>query len=322
MREERPRVSIVVAVYDDEPTVEELVRRVRTTMEGCRQSFEIIFVDDGSHDCTASVLRRLEEQDSRLRVFEFTRNFGQAAALACGLFAARGEVVVTLDGDLQNPPEEIPKLVAAINDRTGAASARRGRRHESLGRWLGSRAVHWLACRVTGIELDDFGGNFKAYRHDVVAATRAIWAPGKPFFPLALWLGYGVAEVTVQHEPRRFGSSRYTLLALLRINADLILSFTTFPLPLLGLTGLVSLALGLAGLGVVQWSQPASWLPAAIALTLIICGSVFTTGGVLGAYLGRVYRLVAGGEPAYVVRRAPADCLESERNEREPSPSR
>ena len=271
----RPGVSIVVAVYNDEATVEELANRTRTTLEAQGRSYEMIYVDDGSRDGTTAVLRRLEAADPHIRVFELTRNFGQASALACGLFAASGDVVVTLDGDLQNPPEEIPRLLAAIDAGAGVSTARRGRRYEGIARWLGSRFVHWLACRLTGVDLEDYGGNFKAYRRDVLEQTKRAWSPGKPFFPLALWLGYRVTEVTVRHEPRRFGRSRYTLLALLRINFDLVTSFTTLPLALLGAAGAGSLVLGGIGLVVVWCVRPADLLPAVTVVVLLMVGAVF-----------------------------------------------
>ena len=306
MREAGPDVSIVVAVYDDHATVEELLRRIQTTMQARGGGFEVVCVDDGSRDGTLAILRRLEGETEGVRVFELTRNFGQAAALACGLFAARGDVVVTLDGDLQNPPEEIPKLLAVIDAGAGVATARRGRRYEGVVRWLGSRFVHWLACRVTGVEIEDYGGNFKAYRREVVESTKRMWAPGKPFFPLALWAGHRVAEVTVNHEPRRGGRSRYTLGALLRINFDIITAFTTLPLALLGLVGLGCMAVGIITL-IVAGLASAGWLIGATGLMLITIGATFVASGVLGLYLGRIYRHVAGSEPAYVVRHGPRE---------------
>ncbi len=298
------RVSVVIALYNDAATVEELARRIAATLDSRGTSYEILFIDDGSADGTAEILRRLEAEDEHIRVFEFTRNFGQAAALACGLAAARGEVTLTLDGDLQNPPEEIPRLLEAIDAGAEVVTARRGRRYEGLIRWVGSRAVHWLACRLTGVLLEDYGGNFKGYNRAALEATKGVWAPGKPFFPLALSLGYRVAEVTVRHEPRRAGRSRYTLLALLRINFDLITSFTTLPLALLGAGGGICLGLGALGIALCWWLR-ATPFAAALSLTLFAVGAVWIAAGVLGLYLGRVYRLVAGGGPAYVVRRGP-----------------
>lgn len=305
-RPERVDVSVVVPLLDEEASVAELVARTRQVLaqRGCR--YEIVLVDDGSRDGTREVLRRLEAEDPALRVFELTRNFGQAAALVCGLFAARGDVAVTLDGDLQNPPEEIPKLLDALEKGADIATGRRSQRYEGLARWLGSRAIHWMAKHLTGVSIQDFGGQFKAYRRVVLDATRRAWAPGKPFFPLALWLGFPVAEVDVRHEPRRFGRSRYSLRALVHVNLDLVTAFTTLPLSLLGFAGTILAALGGVGTVLCLALEPAGWLPAAASLTLVAVGALFIATGVLGQYLGRVYRLVAGGGPAYVVRRGPS----------------
>ena len=264
-----------------------------------------MLIDDGSRDSTAARLRELEASDPRVRVFEFTRNFGQAAALACGIFAARGRVVVTIDGDLQNPPEEIPKLLDAIDKGAFVVTARRAQRYERTWRWLGSRVVHGLARALTGASIRDFGGQFKAYRREVVESLRGVWAPGKPIFPLALWLGFPVAEVDVAHQPRSAGGSRYTLGALIRINLDLITSFTTVPLVLLGAIGCGLLATGIIGFAFTVWFAPEGWLGPAVSLVLFAVGGVWVAVGTLGVYLGRVYKQVAGAT-AFVMRRGPA----------------
>jgi undecaprenyl-phosphate 4-deoxy-4-formamido-L-arabinose transferase len=306
MRNERaPQVSIVVALLDQQGTIEALVRRTCAALEANGRSFEILLIDDGSRDQTVALARRLEDADTRLGVFELTRNFGQAAALACGIFAARGAVVVQMDGDLQNPPEEIPTLLGAIDAGAAVATGRRAQRHEPFARWLGSRVVHRLARVLTGADIEDFGGNFKAYRRDVVEAIRGIWAPGKPLFPLALWLGFTVSEVTVRHDPPWQGESRYRLRSLLRINVDLITAFSTVPLAAIGLIGTGCLTVGMLGMVVVWLQRDPSWLAAGTVLTLVVVGAVFFAAGVLGLYLGRVYKQVAGGEPAFVVRAGP-----------------
>jgi undecaprenyl-phosphate 4-deoxy-4-formamido-L-arabinose transferase len=298
-------VSAVVPLLNEAATLEELVARLRATLAPRAARFEIVLVDDGSSDDTREILRRLESEDPTIRVFELTRNFGQAAAVVCGLIESRGDVVVTLDGDLQNPPEEIPKLLDALDKGADIATAKRTQRYESLGRWLGSRVIHWMAKRLTNAEIEDFGGQFKAYRRSALEATLRAWAPGKPFFPLALWLGFPVTEVAVQHDPRRVGSSRYSLRSLVHINLDLITAFTTLPLSLLGLAGAVLSSAGVLGT-VLCLSRPGlSWFPAAAALTLLAVGALFLATGVLGQYLGRIYRQVAGGDPAFVVRRGP-----------------
>jgi undecaprenyl-phosphate 4-deoxy-4-formamido-L-arabinose transferase len=298
-------VSVVVPLLDEERNVAELVNRIRDALERRRASFELLLIDDGSRDATAARLREFEADDARVRVFEFTRNFGQAAALACGIFAARGRVVVTIDGDLQNPPEEIPKLLDAVEKGAFVVTARRAQRYERTWRWVGSRIVHGLARVLTGASIRDFGGQFKAYRREVVESLRGVWAPGKPIFPLALWLGFPVAEVDVAHQPRSAGGSRYTLGALIRINLDLVTSFTTVPLVLLGAVGVALLALGLVGLLLCAALTPSNWLWPALCLALFAVGGVWVAVGTLGVYLARVYKQVAG-TTAFVTRRGPA----------------
>ena len=305
MSAEAVDVSVVVPLLNEERTVAELVTRICAVFDRRRERFELLLVDDGSRDATAARLREIEAEDPRVRVFEFTRNFGQAAALACGIFEARGRVVVTIDGDLQNPPEEIPKLLDAVEKGAFVVTARRAQRYERTWRWLGSRVVHGLARVLTGASIRDFGGQFKAYRREVVESLRPVWAPGKPIFPLALWLGYPVAEVDVAHAPRGAGGSRYTLGALVRINLDLVTSFTTVPLVLLGVVGVAGFALGALGLVLCLWLAPQNWLWPAICLALFAVGGVWVAAGTLGVYLARVYKNVSG-TAAFVMRRGAA----------------
>jgi len=295
-------VSVAVPLFNEQATIEELIARVRSTLEARGTTFEIVLVDDGSSDGTPELLARAAAADPRVRVRTLSRNFGQAAALCCGIFESSGDVVVTLDGDLQNPPEEIPRLLDALVPGIDVVTARRTVRHESTWRWAGSRVVHWIARLLVGLDIEDFGGQFKAYRREVIEATRTAWAPGKPFFALAAWLGFRVAEVTVRHDPRRSGASRYSLLALVRLNADLITSFTTLPLAALAVLGAVSALLG--GLGAL-WCLVAGGafgFAEALSLLLLGLGGTFFATAALGVYLARVYRTVAGSPTGYVVR--------------------
>lgn len=298
----RPAVSVAVPVFNEEATIDELVDRVRRTLEERGTSFEIVLVDDGSTDRTAERLARAAASDPRVRVRTLSRNFGQAAALCCGIFESRGDVIVTLDGDLQNPPEEIPRLLDALAPGVDVVTARRLARHENAWRLAGSRAVHWIARILVGIDIQDFGGQFKAYRREVVDATRTAWAPGKPFFALAAWLGFRVAEVPVRHDPRRAGGSRYNLLALVRLNADLITSFTTLPLAALAVLGALFGTLGAIGSVACMVAGGPFGFAEALSLLLLGLGGTFFATAALGVYLARVYRTVAGSPTGYVVR--------------------
>jgi undecaprenyl-phosphate 4-deoxy-4-formamido-L-arabinose transferase len=297
-----PAVSVVVPLHNEEATLRELVERVSAVLAARGAGFEIVLVDDGSTDGTAAILADLAAANPAVRVFTFSRNFGQAAALCCGLFESRGRVVVTMDGDLQNPPEEIPRLLDALGPGVDLVTARRAVRHETAWRWAGSRLVHWIARLLVGADLEDFGGQFKAYRREVVEAARTAWAPGKPFFALAVWLGFRVVEIPVRHEARRAGRSRYRLGSLVRLNADLITSFTTAPLVLLGALGVLAGAGGVVGLAWCLWRGTVG-LGAALSLLLLGLAGVFFAAAALGVYLARVYRTVAGGPTGYVLRR-------------------
>lgn len=298
----RPDVSVVVPLYDEAATLRELVERVSTTLAARGARFELVLVDDGSTDETPRILAELSATNPAVRVCSLMRNFGQSAALCCGIFESRGQVVVTLDGDLQNPPEEIPRLLDALVPGVDMVTGRRAVRHEKLWRWLGSRFVHWLARLMVGGEIQDYGGQFKAYRRAVVDATRTAWAPGKPFFALAAWLGFRIAEVPVRHDPRRVGESRYGLASLVRLNVELITSFTTVPLALLALLAALAGGTGIAGLvGCVATGATAGF-GAALSLVLVVLGGVFFAASALGVYLARIYRTVAGAPMGYVLR--------------------
>lgn len=171
---DRPDVSVVVPLHNEAATIAELVERVTATLQARGVRFELLLVDDGSSDGSAALLAAQAAREPRLRVFTLTRNFGQAAALACGILESRGDVVVTMDGDLQNPPEEIPKLLDALTPEVDLASGMRDQRHMRTWRWVGSRWVHWLARGLVGADLQDYGGQFKAYRRAVVQSTRTV----------------------------------------------------------------------------------------------------------------------------------------------------
>lgn len=302
MTPDAPAVSVVVPLHDEAATVAELVDRLRATFTARGTSFELVLVDDGSTDATPAILRTLRAADPTIRVLTLSRKFGQATALAAGLFAARGRVVVTMDGDLQNPPEEVPKLLDALRPGVDVVTARREIRHEQLWRWVGSRVVHWIARLLIGGGIEDYGGQFKAYRRTVIEATRTAWAPGKPFFALAVWLGFRVVEVDVRHEPRRTGGSRYGLASLVRLNVDLITSFTTAPLAVLAICSAVAGVLGGGGLAWCLATGATSGLGAALSLLLLGLSGVFFATAALGVYLARVYRTVAGPPVGFVLR--------------------
>src|SRR3954454_9438998 len=209
-----PELSIVVTVLNEERTIHELYERTVAAVNG--RPFELVFVDDGSTDRTFDALQRLHERDPRVHAIRFTRNFGQHPAMHAGFTRARGDILVTMDGDLQNQPEDIPKLVAAVESGADVASGRRNARRDSWGRTLPSRLINGMLRRFTGVAISDFGCAFNAYRRTVVVPM--LGAIGKQKFTKALVLsgGASVVEVDVAHAPRA-GASRYSPLRLARL---------------------------------------------------------------------------------------------------------
>ena len=294
-------VSIVVTVLNEEGAVDELYRRVATSLNG--SEWEAIFVDDGSTDGTYGRLRALHEQDSRVRVVRFKRNFGQHPAMHAGLVRARGNRIVTMDGDLQNEPEDIPKLLAAL-DRADVASGRRVARRDSPGRTMPSRLINGLLRRFTGVTISDFGCAFNGYRRTAIEPM--LGSIGRQKFTKALVLSSGVSveEVDVSHAPSSSGS-RYSPVRLVQLALHVVAGFWPQPVQWIGVTlGLVcTLAAAVVGTyGVVYWIVNANFpgplfAGTGIVLVLGIQGFVLA---LIGESLGRVQRDVEG-RPLYTI---------------------
>ncbi|MFL5950426.1 MAG: glycosyltransferase family 2 protein, partial [Gaiellaceae bacterium] len=250
-----PDVSIVVTVFNEAGCVEELYRRTLAVLEPGPRTFELIFVDDGSTDGTFAMLERLHGADSRLRAVRFKRNFGQHPAMHAGLSRARGDIVVTMDGDLQNVPEDIPRLVEAVEAGNDVASGRRLARKDPLGRAVPSRVINGMLRRFTGVAISDFGCAFNAYRRSAVVPM--LGSIGKQKFTKALVLsgGASVIEVDVAHAARS-GPSRYSPLRLTRMALHVLAGFWPQPIQWIGVAlGVVCslLATALGAYGIVYW---------------------------------------------------------------------
>jgi len=294
-------VSVVVTVLNEEGAVDELHRRLATALDG--REWEAIFVDDGSTDGTFARLRALHAADPHIRVVRFKRNFGQHPAMHAGLVRARGERIVTMDGDLQNEPEDIPKLLAVL-DRADVASGRRLARRDSPGRTLPSRVINGLLRRFTRVDISDFGCAFNAYRRSAIEPM--LGAIGRQKFTKALVLSSGVSveEVDVSHAPARSGS-RYSPLRLVRLALHVVAGFWPQPVQWLGVTlgvvcTLAATAIGAYGIG--YWISQSNFpgplfAGAGIVLVLGVQGFVLA---LIGESLGRIQRDVEG-RPLYTI---------------------
>jgi undecaprenyl-phosphate 4-deoxy-4-formamido-L-arabinose transferase len=304
--EAAPHVSLVVPIYNEEASVDELYRRTIDTLEADGVSFELIFVDDGSSDGTFAMLERLHDADPRVRVVRFKRNFGQHPAMHAGLVRARGEILVTMDGDLQNAPEDIPKLVRAVENGSDVASGRRALRHDSWGRTLPSRMINGMLRRFTGVDITDFGCAFNAYRRSAVEPM--LGAIGKQKFTKALILsgGASVVEVDVAHAPRQ-GRSRYSPLRLTGLALHVLAGFWPQPIQWIGIAlGVVCtiLALALGIYGIWWWIDRENFpgpLLGGVAVLFVLGIQGFILA-LVGEYLARIQRDVSG-QPLYTIER-------------------
>jgi undecaprenyl-phosphate 4-deoxy-4-formamido-L-arabinose transferase len=307
MRDE-PRGSVVVQVFDEQQCLGELVER---TLAACRRGgfgFELILVDDGSSDSSGELIRAAAARHPEVRGVLLNRNYGQHAAVTAGLAESRGEVVVTLDADLQNPPEEIPRLVAAALGGCDVVGTVRVPREDSLFRRAASAATNFVVQRSTGVRMHDYGCMLRAYRRPVVDAMLAC-RERSTFIPvLANRFASRTTEIEVAHRPRRAGQSKYGLLKLVRLQLDLVTSMTTFPLRVLSAAGAVlagsGFALGLA-LVVARLAFGAAWAADGVftlfAALFFFLGAQFVGLGLLGEYVGRIYDDVRA-RPRWFVR--------------------
>jgi undecaprenyl-phosphate 4-deoxy-4-formamido-L-arabinose transferase len=299
-----PAVSLVVPVYNEEKTVEEVYRQSVTALESLGQPYEIIFVDDGSTDGTWTTLERLHEGNADLRAVRLKRNFGQHPAMHAGLVRARGEVVVTMDGDLQNSPADLPRLVAAVEAGADVASGRRPTRQDSWGRTLPSKLINGMLRRFTSAEISDFGCAFNAYSRD--ALTPVIGVIGKQKFTKALVLSAGASVVEVELDHRaRAGRSRYSPLRLTRLALHVLAGFWPQPIQWAGvLIGMLcgTLAAVVGVWATVVWALRGDF-PGMLYLGGLVLGVLAVQGFILalvGEYLGRIQRDVEG-RPLYTI---------------------
>ena len=310
----RPELSVVVPVLDEEDCIPVLYERLTTILEELGRPYEVIVVDDGSRDRSFARLRALAERDSRLRVLRLRRNFGQTAAFSAGFSRARGDVIVTLDADLQNDPADIPRLLERLDEGYDVVSGWRIRRRDPFfSRRLPSVLANRLISWVTGVKLHDYGCSLKAYRSDVLTNVE-LYGELHRFLPaIASWQGVAVAELPVGHSPRAGGKSKYGIGRTLRVLIDLLtvrflLSYSTRPMQIFGLFGLALVLVGgavsvyLTLLKLVTGAELADRPLLLLGVLLIVVGVQLVGVGLVGELLVRMHGRSSAREATYVVR--------------------
>ena len=306
---QHPWLSLVIPVFNEEANLEELSQRCLAVCEKLDRPFEIILVDDGSRDTSAAMITSLaDEQQGRVIGVLLNRNYGQHAAVMAGLAESRGEVVVTLDADLQNPPEEIPKLLAQIDAGCDVVGSIRKNRQDTLFRRLSSRLINKAVQKATGVKMHDYGCMLRAYRRSVVDAMLQCHERSTFIPVLANSFAEKTAEVEVAHAERLNDESKYNLLKLINLQFDLLTSMTTFPLRLLSILGGIISLTGFLFSFVLLATRllfGAAWAAEGVftlfAVLFVFVGVQLLALGLMGEYIGRIYHDVRA-RPRYFVR--------------------
>jgi len=300
--------SIVIPVYNSEQNLAELVAQLAKILPTLSDGYEVILVNDGSRDCSWDIICQLAQGYPRVRGINLMRNYGQHNALLCGIRAAQYDIIVTIDDDLQNPPEEIPRLIETMEaggfDVVG--TIRKGRK-DSILRILPSRIVNMIARKITGVSMTDWGCMLRAYSQSVVKRMIDCHEHSTFIPALATHFGKHVTEIEVAHEERHGGKSNYPLRKLINLQFDLVASFSELPIKLIMYGGVMLAAFGVcfgAFLVIARLVYGAFWAAQGVftlfAILFVFVGLQFFALGLIGEYIGRIYREVRK-RPEYVI---------------------
>jgi undecaprenyl-phosphate 4-deoxy-4-formamido-L-arabinose transferase len=306
-------ISVVIPVYNEEANLPDLWSRVSAVMTAMTRPWEVVFVDDGSSDASLKMLRGFAaEAPGHVRVVELSRNFGQHSAILAGFKQSRGDIVVTLDADLQNPPEEIPRLIQAIDDGNDVVGGWREERQDQAFRRIASQFHNKLTSAIVGVPMHDYGCMLRAYRRHIVDTV--VECDEKAAFVPALANSFAkrVTEIPVGHAERASGSSKYNLLRLATLSLNLITGFSMIPIQILSMMGIVVLlldALLVAFLALHRLifgpqEEGALWLLFTVLFGFV--GLIFFALALIGEYIGRIY-LEVRRRPTYLVRKVYGD---------------
>lgn len=306
------RLSIILPVYNEEENIDELYQEIKAILGFLSLDYEIIAINDGSEDKSLEVLRKIAEGDAKFKVISFRRNYGQTAAISAGIDFAQGDILIPIDADLQNDPADIPKFLEKINEGFDVVSGWRKDRKDNLARRLPSQMANWLISFITKVKLHDYGCTMKAYKKEMVKDTR-FYGEMHRFMPAYVaWYGGKIAEIVVNHRPRKHGKAKYGLSRVFRVILDLLtvkflMTYLTKPIHFFGSIGLFSLFLGfLSGLGtliykfVLGLSLRTTQLPL-LTVFFTVIGVQFILMGLLAEILIRIY-YEPRGKSSYAIK--------------------
>ena len=307
------KISVVIPIYNEEENLALLYDELTEVMKSLDRPYEILFVDDGSKDTSLAILQTMQEADPKVVVVQFRRNFGQTAAMSAGFDFSSGDVIITMDGDLQNDPRDIPRFLEKIEEGFDVVT---GWRHERKDKFLSRRLPSIIANKIiswtTGVALHDYGCTLKAFRREVIKNIR-LYGEMHRFIPaIASGMGISFTEIKVNHRARRFGTSKYGISRTIRVVLDLItvkflLSYATRPIQIFGLLGVISGTAGflIALIMTIQrqfFDVPLSDRPLLLlAIVLIFIGIQFVSIGLIGELQARTYH-ESQEKPVYYVK--------------------
>lgn len=300
-------ISVVIPVYNEEGNLATLFARLCKAMDALGKSWEVIFVNDGSKDASGALLRDYQKQrPDVVRIIDFNGNFGQHTAITAGFERAKGDTIVTLDADLQNPPEEIHKLIEKIDEGYDVVGAYRKTREDSLFRKYASKLVNFARDKMTSIRMKDQGCMLRAYKRNVVDGIvqtneRSLFIPA-----LAYTLAANPTEVEVEHAERLAGESKYSVYKLIRLNFDLITGFTLVPLQMFTIGGFIASLGSLALVAILLFRRffmgaEAEGVFTLFAILFFLISVAIVGIGLIGEYVGRIYQVVQA-RPKYIIK--------------------
>ncbi|MBC8284575.1 MAG: glycosyltransferase family 2 protein [Nitrospinae bacterium] len=305
--DEKIDISIVIPVFNEVSLVDELHSRLKAVCDGLDQTYEIVMIDDGSSDGSYEKLKQLQDNDTRLRIVKFTRNFGQQAAVLAGFRASQGEIIVQLDSDLQNPPEEIPKLLEAMKENIDLVTTVQRKRRDSALRVLGSRFLLKMGQMLFGDQVELNLSSFRALRRSVVEKIETCKDRSRYMAVLMSWMGLPTAEIEVEHHERKKGNTKYSLLNLLILAWDLVTGYSSFPLRMVTYMGLFGALLGFLMMLFLLFQRIVNGIliegfVVLSAVFAFFAGVQLLSIGFLGEYLGRVHHQIQE-RPDYIIEK-------------------
>lgn len=303
----KPYISVLIPLLNEHDSLPELQERLSKTLEEVGKPYEIIYINDGSTDGTQRRLEDFHERFPAVKVIEFNRNYGQHMALFAGFQACHGEIIITIDGDLQNPPEEIPKLVQKMEEGYEVVATYRRNRQDSLFRKFASNIVNKITSKLVGVKLKDYGCMLRAYSRSVIDHIN-MCTESSSFIPaLANTFARKIAEIEVAHEERKMGQSKYSIFRLLRLNFDLMTSFSLLPIQFIGILGSIIAVLGLAFavfliIRRLLLGPEGEGTFTLFGILFFFIGIQIFALGIIGEYIGRIYQEVRR-RPRFVIKK-------------------